>query len=160
MAGAPGGLEVRAEPTVPSDWDAFVRRAPGGTFCHLAGWQRVLDVLGHETLLVTARDAQGALAGVLPLAAVRSKLFGHYLVSMPFLNYGGPLGSPGARAALARWAVERARSTGADMLELRSRRAAARRDRSSSMSAPVDRARSTAQRASAARAPAEPSGPP
>jgi len=119
-----GPLRVAPE-TAPQDWDAFVRDAPGGTFCHLAGWRHVLGVLGHETLLVTARDESDTLVGVLPLAAVRSRIFGSFLVSMPFLNYGGPLGSPPARAALTRWAVEHARSSGADMLELRSRREAA-----------------------------------
>ena len=75
-------------------WDAFVAGADGSTFCHLAGWRDILsDVLGTECLYRIAIDASGARRGVLPLVRVKSKLFGHFLVSVPFLNDGGPLGS-------------------------------------------------------------------
>jgi FemAB-related protein (PEP-CTERM system-associated) len=40
---------------------------------------------------------------------------------MPFLNYGGPLGTPSAQAFLAEQAVEEASRSGADLLELRAR---------------------------------------
>jgi len=43
--------------------------------------------------------------GVLPLVRVRSFVFGHYLVSMPFLNYGGPLGDGESVTALVARAV-------------------------------------------------------
>ncbi len=118
-------LNVSTGEELSPEWDAFVEATPGGTYCHLAGWSRVMGgVLGHECLYAAAREPGGRLAGVLPLVSVRSLLFGRYLVSLPFLNYGGPLGSDEARALLARWALERARSTGVDLLELRSREAA------------------------------------
>lgn len=103
-------------------WDAFVAGADGSTFCHLAGWRDILsDVLGTECLYRIAIDASGARRGVLPLVRVKSKLFGHFLVSVPFLNDGGPLGSAQARAALAQDAVNEAQRSGADLLELRTR---------------------------------------
>lgn len=103
-------------------WDRFVAGAEGASFCHLSGWREVLaGALGCEPLYRVAVDAGGAWAGVLPLVRVRSRLFGHYLVSIPFLNYGGPLGSPEARRLLAGWAVDEARASGADLLELRTR---------------------------------------
>jgi FemAB-related protein (PEP-CTERM system-associated) len=52
---------------------------------------------------------------------VRSFLFGHFLVSMPFLNYGGPLGYDEAVRVLTGRAVELADQSGADLMELRSR---------------------------------------
>lgn len=105
------------------EWDAFVRSQPGWTPFHLHAWRDVLrEVHGHELLLLAARDASGALAGVLPLARVRTPLFGHFLVSMPFVSYGGPLGTPGAEAALADAAAAGARAERAALLELRSRR--------------------------------------
>jgi FemAB-related protein (PEP-CTERM system-associated) len=58
---------------------------------------------------------------VLPLVRVKSLLFGDYLVSMPFVNYGGPLGSPEAVRALAHRAQEMAEGLGVGLLELRSR---------------------------------------
>jgi FemAB-related protein (PEP-CTERM system-associated) len=101
------------------EWDEFVRRSPGGTHCHLHGWRHVIErVFGHECTYLAARDDAGALAGVLPLVRVRSLLFGHYVISMPFLNYGGPLGTAEAVAALAAHAV--AQRDGAALLELRS----------------------------------------
>ncbi len=116
-------LSVRSFTGVAAEWDQFVRAQEGWTHFHQYGWRAVFEgVFGHECLYLEARDAAGALAGVLPLVRVRSVVFGHYLVSVPFLNYGGPLGSPAAVQALATWASERAREDGVKLLELRSRR--------------------------------------
>jgi len=107
-------------------WDDFVARADGGSFCHLAAWRDILaDVLGAECLYWAAVDDSGSWQGVLPLVRVRSRIFGHYLVSLPFLNDGGPLGAPDARERLVAEAVSEARRTGADLLELRTRDATA-----------------------------------
>jgi FemAB-related protein (PEP-CTERM system-associated) len=106
----------------PTEWDAFVRRQPGWTHFHLAGWKRVIEeVFGHECPYLAARAPDGALDAVLPLVRVRSLLFGHYLVSMPFLNYGGPLGRAEAVRALVDEAARAAREGGVKLLELRSR---------------------------------------
>lgn len=105
-----------------AEWDGFVRSAPGWTHFHLAGWRSVIErVHGHECLYLAARDDAGALTGVLPLVRVKTVLFGHFIVSMPFLNYGGPLGSESAIAALVARAVDLAQRGGAKLLELRSR---------------------------------------
>ena len=107
----------------PAEWDRFVRAQQGWTHFHLHGWRRVIEQAhGHECRWLEARDASGALAGVLPLVRVRSALFGHYLVSLPFVNYGGPLGSDAAVRALCDEAAELARAGGVKLLELRSRR--------------------------------------
>lgn len=105
-------------------WDAFAARAEGATFCHLYGWRGLMTrLLGHECVYAAAVDDEGELQGVLPLVRVKSPLLGHYLVSLPFLNQGGPLGTPEARAALVASAVAEARRSGADLLELRAREA-------------------------------------
>ncbi|PYP10644.1 MAG: FemAB family PEP-CTERM system-associated protein [Gemmatimonadetes bacterium] len=115
--------------TLPLDggtgaWDEFVTRAAESSFCHLAGWRDVLsDALGAECLYRVATDRNGECQGVLPLARIKSRIFGHYLVSLPFLNYGGPLGSAAARRQLAQEAVAEARRSRADLLELRTRAA-------------------------------------
>ncbi|HYD53075.1 MAG TPA: GNAT family N-acetyltransferase, partial [Gemmatimonadaceae bacterium] len=106
----------------PGVWDAFARAQAGFSHFHLHGWRTVMErVFGHECLYLAARDEGGALIGVLPLVRVKSLVFGHYLVSMPFLNYGGPLGSDTAVRALVHEAVEIARASGAKLMELRSR---------------------------------------
>ena len=115
-------LQLERNTTPAAEWDAFVRQAAGGTACHWAGWQRVLEtVFGHECHYLAAREPGGPLRGVLPLVRVRSVLFGHYLVSMPYLNYGGPLGDDAAVRALAGRAVEMAEADRVKRLELRSR---------------------------------------
>ncbi len=103
------------------EWDAFVSGHPGGSPFHRYAWRPLIEGLyGHECPFLTAREATGALAGVLPLVRVRSRLFGHFLVSMPFVSYGGPLGTPAAVQALTARAVELARTDGVRLLELRS----------------------------------------
>jgi len=107
----------------PADkWDGFVRAQSGWTHFHLYGWRRVMEtVLGHECMYLVARDESQALRGVLPLVRVRSPVFGHFLVSMPFVNYGGPLGAPEAVRALAERAAALADEGQVKLLELRSR---------------------------------------
>jgi serine/alanine adding enzyme len=107
-----------------AEWDAFVRRSDGWTHFHLAGWRDVMrEVHGHEAIYLEARDADGVLQGILPLIRVRSRIFGHYLMSMPFLNHGGPLGSDAAIGALVDEAIARAERERVKLLEFRSRRA-------------------------------------
>jgi serine/alanine adding enzyme len=103
-------------------WDAFVRAQPASSFCHLSGWRAVIgDGLRHECIYRVAADEDGGWAGILPLVRVKSGIFGHYLLSMPFLNYGGPIGSREARRCLTEDAARLAEGTGVDLLELRTR---------------------------------------
>lgn len=105
-----------------TEWDTFVRAQSGWTHCHLDGWRRVFSrVFSHECPSLAARDTTGSLVGVLPLTRVKSLAFGHFLVSQPFVNYGGPLGSADAVRALAAEATAMAVRDGAKLLELRSR---------------------------------------
>lgn len=104
-----------------AEWNQFVTNA-GGSFCHLNAWRTIMeDVLGHETKYLVARTDNDEAAGLLPLVFVRSRLFGHYLLSMPFLNYGGPLGDQESRAMLCNEALAMAQARNVDLLELRSR---------------------------------------
>jgi FemAB-related protein (PEP-CTERM system-associated) len=115
-------LEIRSFEGEAAEWDDFVATSDHGTFCHLIGWREVMaDALGHESLLYTAQDRDGTIVGALPLVRVKSRIFGDYLVSMPFLNYGGPIGSPAAQSRLAEHAVEAAKRLGVDLVELRTR---------------------------------------
>lgn len=70
-------------------WDAFVLAHPEGTFFHRAGWQEVIvKTFGHQTWFYYAESA-GEIVGILPLAEINSRLFGHSLSSLPFCVYGG-----------------------------------------------------------------------
>ena len=70
-------------------WADFVAACPDATFFHRIEWRDILEeVFRHRThYLVAERD--GKLCGVLPLARIRSLLFGDALVSLPFAVYGG-----------------------------------------------------------------------
>jgi FemAB-related protein (PEP-CTERM system-associated) len=101
-------------------WDAFVFACPQATFFHRAGWQRVLrDVFRHDTHFLFAEE-HGRIVGVLPLAHVKSLLFGTSLVSLPFAVYGGVASDvPEAADALERAAQDLAQRLGVAHLELR-----------------------------------------
>ena len=120
---AAAGLRVRqAEGGDLARWDAFVERCPEATFFHRAGWKEVLEsVFRHRTFYLFAeRDAM--IVGVLPLAQVKSLLFGHALVSLPFCVYGGVAATElGAVPALHAAARELAEKLGVNHLELRNR---------------------------------------
>lgn len=118
----PSSLKVEEFSGSGSDWDSLAAGWPGSSFCHLAGWTGVMkDALGHDSVRWVATDASGQPHGLLALVEVRSRIFGSYLLSMPFLSYGGPLGSEPAVRALVERAKEEARSRRVDLLELRSR---------------------------------------
>jgi len=103
-------------------WDRFVAESPASTFAHRSGWHDLLrGVFGHECEYLLADD-DGRCRGVLPLVHLRG-VIGHFLLSMPFLNDGGPIGDAEACALLVDAAVQRARDSGAKVLELRSREA-------------------------------------
>ena len=70
-------------------WDAFVRACPQATFFHLSAWpELVRTVFRHRTYFLFA-ERDGHIIAVLPLAEVKSRLFGHALTSLPFCVYGG-----------------------------------------------------------------------
>ena len=115
-------VQVTTETRAPEGWHRILKEAEGATFCHLPGWRQVMEgAMGHEYLFLAARSEEGALLGGLPLVRMRSAFFGHHLVSVPFLNYGGPLGPQEVRKALAEAAKCLAEESGAHRLVLRSR---------------------------------------
>ena len=117
-------MSTRVEPFAgtPEEWDTFVRAGTGWSHFHLYGWRGVIErTHGHRCPYLAVRGSAGELVGVLPLVEVASPFFGRYLVSMPFFNYGGPLGSDEAVRALAGEAAALAKSRRAKLLELRSR---------------------------------------
>ena len=107
-------------------WDRFVAGHAQATFFHRSEWRAVIErAFDHRTHYLLA-EQDGAVVGVLPLAQVRTRLFGHTLISLPFCVYGGPLAAePAAAAALATHAAALGRKLGAAAVELRLREAPA-----------------------------------
>jgi FemAB-related protein (PEP-CTERM system-associated) len=114
---------VRAfEQSDAARWEAFVDRCPDATFFHRIGWREIIaGDFRHRTHYLIAERGRDVV-GILPLAEVRSQLFGHTLVSLPFCVYGGPAAMDSvAERALIDAASELSRSLGVDHLELRDR---------------------------------------
>jgi serine/alanine adding enzyme len=110
---------VEATADSAATWNAFVDAHPHGSTFHRWEWRSVYrEVYRHESPYLMAY-AGTDLRGVLPLVRVKSLMFGHYLVSLPFVSYGGPLGGADAERALTARAAELAQ--GAKLLEIRSR---------------------------------------
>ena len=118
-----GTLEVRAFAEHDRlGWASFVETCPDATFFHRIEWRGIIErVFGHRTHYLLAERA-GQITGVLPLAQVKSFLFGHSLVSLPFAVYGGAaVNDEQSRGLLHAAAAELARKLRVDHLELRNR---------------------------------------
>lgn len=102
-------------------WDSYVLSSPMATGYHQSGWRRVIEEsFGHRTCYLTVQGHDGALQGTLPLVLLASRGFGRFLVSLPFVNYGGLIfSSSEAQRVLEQRAVELARELHADHIELR-----------------------------------------
>lgn len=114
------GIDVRiAEDHDGQAWDAYVESQPEATFFHQWGWRTVIrEAFGHAVYYLVAERA-GRTVGVIPLARVRSRLFGDSLSSLPFAVYGGALGDDDVIAALEAEACALAQRLNVGALELR-----------------------------------------
>jgi len=113
----------------PADWDAYVAAHPDASGYHQWCWRGLFErVFGHQTIYLAARrdrrgaegGGRGSIVGVLPLVSFKSLLFGKFLVSLPFVNYGGVLADDdGAARGLVDAARQEAARRGASSVELR-----------------------------------------
>ena len=95
----------------PDEWDAFVNQHVDANRYHVWGWRRIFeDAFGHETVYLAARRAE-QIVGVLPLVLFRSRVFGSFAVSLPFVDGGGVCTSDPEAAGLL---VEHARRVAAE----------------------------------------------
>jgi FemAB-related protein (PEP-CTERM system-associated) len=101
-------------------WNAYVNRAERVALSRDLGWLRVLEQgLGHTPYCLEAVRGDST-CGLLPLAAVRSLLFGKFLVSLPYLNAAGVIADDDvSRAMLIDAAAKLAAELRVRYLELR-----------------------------------------
>lgn len=83
-------VKTTAEPDTVR-WDDFVKRHPASTFCHLSGWQRVIEQIWRHKQQSLIAERDGKIVGLLPLFHLRSRWFGSMLVSIPNAVYGGAI---------------------------------------------------------------------
>jgi FemAB-related protein (PEP-CTERM system-associated) len=114
-------VKIAAVQNGQTGWDDFVQSQPDACSYHRFGWKEVFGrSFGHPCHYLAAIDDSGQWHGILPLVHMRSRVFGNFLVSLPFVNYGGLLCRSQAAAALLLQEAERVRrSLGAAYVELR-----------------------------------------
>lgn len=110
---------VREIDTDAGEWNRFVAAHPAGTAFHRWEWKSIHTRIFRHRARFVVLEREGAICGVLPLVEVRSVVFGRFLMSMPYVNYGGPLVTAPEDAALL---CDYAKAIGntVDLVELRS----------------------------------------
>lgn len=86
----PGTIQVEELNDIQS-WLDFLQQQQHTPY-HRPSWLSLIEkVFGHKSRLLVARDEKGHLLGGMPLTFFSSKLFGQFAVSIPYINYGGPI---------------------------------------------------------------------
>ena len=115
--------EIKIEQASDADaWDRFVDEQPQSTAYHRWGWKQVVEsAFGWPTHFLAAK-ANTRIVGILPLVHQKSRIFGSFITSMPFINGGGILATDEVvQRTLLREAIQLAQTEGATSLELRHR---------------------------------------
>jgi FemAB-related protein (PEP-CTERM system-associated) len=117
---APPSIGILINEEEPA-WDAFVASCQNTSVYHQSAWRHMITALfGHETYYLRAISTRGGIVGILPLVRLRSRLFGDYLVSMPYFNYGGAIAvSTEIETALMKNACTLASDLGSTHIEFR-----------------------------------------
>ncbi len=72
--------------------EQYLQQSPRATLYHQPGWCGLIEQsFSHKPHYYVAHMG-GEVVGVLPLIHLKSRLFGAFAVSMPYFNYGGPIG--------------------------------------------------------------------
>ena len=115
------GICVSLENTVRDDWNRYVEANPAASIYHRVEWKGLIKkAFGHASHYFTARNSDGEIVGILPLIRLNSRLFGDFLVSMPYFNYGGAIAdSEAIEHLLINTANEHAQRLGVNHVEYR-----------------------------------------
>jgi serine/alanine adding enzyme len=102
-------------------WNRFVEDNSAGTIYHLHEWRGLIyRLFGHKSYYLLSEDSSGDVSGILPIIRLKSRLFGDYMVSMPYVNYGGAIGTSRATEnALMDHAGELGKTLGIRHIEFR-----------------------------------------
>jgi FemAB-related protein (PEP-CTERM system-associated) len=102
-----------------SSWERELTRNGPFPLSRHPGWLTILERGMRHVPYCFEAVQNGELRGILPLAFVRSMLFGRYLVSLPYVNYGGVCGDTEAAGPLIDQAIGLADRLRVRFLELR-----------------------------------------
>jgi len=101
--------------------DQFVTSWEKSSVYHLTGWCSLVGkIFGNSYSYFFAESEQKEVIGVLPVVRLKSKLFGDYMVSMPYFNYGGAVAiNDDVEAELINMAISAATDAGVQHIEFR-----------------------------------------
>jgi FemAB-related protein (PEP-CTERM system-associated) len=99
----------------------YLSTSPSGTLYHDIRWLEVIrESFGHRTFYLVSEETEGRVTGILPLVHMKSIIFGNFLVSMPFFNYGGiSAGDEESKSLLLEESIRIAERVGAEYIEFR-----------------------------------------
>ncbi len=102
-------------------WDTYVAQNSHSSIYHLSAWRDLVKTtFGHTAHYLQARGPENNVLGVLPLIRLNSRLFGDFLVSMPYFNYGGAIADhPEIEQLLINQANQYATTLGVSHIEYR-----------------------------------------
>jgi len=102
------------------EWNEYVHSHNNANIYHQIGWKTIIeDTFGHTGYYLVAKN-HGTIRGLLPLFFIKSRLFGRFLISLPFLDRAGVIAdTPQIAALLCEAAIAMAQQTRVDFLELR-----------------------------------------
>jgi serine/alanine adding enzyme len=106
---------------INSDWNHYVKSNPAASIYHRGEWKELIrKTFGHHGHYFAARNSEGQIIGILPLFRLDSRLFGNFMVSMPYFNYGGAIADhPKIEQQLMQAAAEHAADLGVSHIEYR-----------------------------------------
>jgi len=73
-------------------WNNYVYSNPNAPIYYKHEWNELIkNIFGHTGIYLYAEGKNNNILGILPLIHLKSRLFGSYLVSMPYFNHGGAI---------------------------------------------------------------------
>jgi FemAB-related protein (PEP-CTERM system-associated) len=101
-------------------WEEYVNHQSGTSVYHKIGWRQIIaEAFGHEPIYLLAKQ-DDKIKGILPLFLMQSRIFGNYLISLPFIDRAGVIADDHETTArLCDRAIELAQEKQVDFLELR-----------------------------------------
>ncbi|MCD6376015.1 MAG: FemAB family PEP-CTERM system-associated protein [Caldisericaceae bacterium] len=104
-----------------TQWDSFVDERPQGKIYHKTVWKEIFEkAFGRKTLYYFVENTNGQIEGILPLVHFHTFIAGKQLISLPYVNYGGPLWSnDSAKQLIFSKMQQLLMETNSDVLEIR-----------------------------------------
>lgn len=101
-------------------WNEYTEQNLQSTYCHRWEWQDVFRKSFKASPFYFLAEQNNKIVGILPTIYMKSLLFGKYMISLPWLDYGGPVAnSAEITKELVSIAGEKAKELGCQFLEMR-----------------------------------------